>query len=175
NLSEHLAGAERAGQEPRRVELERALPQEEGRPAGSLGPPLQVHMLSRAARRVRPLVGGCGCRTGRRWRERGRCIMGTREEKAAVPGGRQATAGFTLLELIVTLAILAVVIAMVTPSIGRGTDAVRMRAEVAGFSVMLRHARERAIVSQKPQAVVVDPISQRVSVRVGGPEGEVRE
>src|SRR5262245_44196055 len=101
--------------------------------------------------------------------------MGTREEKAAVTGGRQAIAGFTLLELIVTLAILAVVIAMVTPSIGRGTEAVRMRAEVAGFSAMLRHARERAIVSQKPQAVVVDPTSQRVSVRVGGPEGEVRE
>ena len=101
--------------------------------------------------------------------------MGTREEKAAVTGGRQATAGFTLLELIVTLGILAVVIALVTPSIGRGTEAVRMRAEVAGFSAMLRHARERAIVSQKPQAVVVDPSSQRVSVRAGGPEGEVRE
>jgi general secretion pathway protein H len=61
------------------------------------------------------------------------------------------------------------------PSVGRGTEAVRMRAEVAGFSALLRHARERAIVSQKTQAVVVDPTAQRVSVRAGGPDGEVRE
>lgn len=88
--------------------------------------------------------------------------------------GRRA-GGFTLLELIVTLAILAVVVALVMPSIGRGTEAVRMRAEVAGFAAMLRHARERAIVSQKPQAVVVDPTNQRISVRAGGPDGDVRE
>ena len=102
--------------------------------------------------------------------------MGTRQEKDAVrrgPGRRAG--GFTLLELIVTLGIMAVIMALVMPSIGRGTEAVRMRAEVAGFSAMLRHARERAIVSQKPQAVVVDPINQRVSLRAGGPDGEVRE
>jgi len=102
--------------------------------------------------------------------------MGTRQEKDAVtrsPG--RAAGGFTLLELIVTLGILAVVVALVTPSIGRGTESVRMRAEVAGFSALLRHARERAIVSQKTQAVVVEVANQRVSVRAGGPDGEVRE
>ena len=102
--------------------------------------------------------------------------MVTRQEKDSVtrrPG--RAAGGFTLLELIVTLAILAVVVALVTPSIGRGTESVRMRAEVAGFSALLRHARERAIVSQKTQAVVVEVANQRVSVRAGGPDGEVRE
>jgi general secretion pathway protein H len=95
--------------------------------------------------------------------------MGTRQEAHAVTrGAGRRAGGFTLLELIVTLAILAVVVALVTPSIGRGT-------EVAGFSALLRHARERAIVSQKPQAVVIDPAAQRVSVRIGGPDGEVRE
>jgi len=90
-------------------------------------------------------------------------------------GPGRAAGGFTLLELIVTLAILAVVVAIVMPSIGRGTESVRMRAEVAGFSALLRHARERAIVSQKTQAVVVEVANQRVSVRAGGPDGEVRE
>jgi len=102
--------------------------------------------------------------------------MGTRQEESAVSGaaGRRA-GGFTLLELIVTLAILAVVMAVVMPSIGRGTEAVRTRAEVAGFAAMLRHARERAIVSGKPQAVVIDPTNQRISMRAGGPDGDVRE
>jgi general secretion pathway protein H len=102
--------------------------------------------------------------------------MGTRQEKAAVTRGpRGAAGGFTLLELIITLAILAVVVALVTPSIGRSTESIRVRAEVAGFAALLRHARERAIVSQKPQAVVVDLTNQRISRRSGGPDGEVRE
>ncbi len=83
--------------------------------------------------------------------------------------------GFTLLELIVTMAIVAVVVGLTIPTIGRSTEAIRVRAEVAGFSALLRHARERAIVSQKAQAVVVDVAAHRISVRAGGPEGEVRE
>jgi len=83
--------------------------------------------------------------------------------------------GFTLLELIVTMAIVAVVVGLTIPTIGRSTEAIRVRAEAAGFSALLRHARERAIVSQKAQAVVVDVAAHRISVRAGGPEGEVRE
>jgi type II secretion system protein H len=83
--------------------------------------------------------------------------------------------GYTLLELIVTLAVVALVVGLVIPSIGRSTEAIRVRAEVAGFSALLRHARERAIVSQRPQAVVIEPAAHRISVHVGGPDGEVRE
>jgi type II secretion system protein H len=83
--------------------------------------------------------------------------------------------GFTLLELIVTMAVLALVVGLAVPTIGRSTEAVRVRAEVAGFSALLRHARERAIVTQTPQAIVVDPAAHRVSRRAGGPDGEVRE
>jgi type IV fimbrial biogenesis protein FimT len=83
--------------------------------------------------------------------------------------------GFTLLELIVTMAIIAVVVGLAIPAVGRFTEGIRVRAEVAGFSALLRHARERAIVSQKPQAVVVDAAAHRISVRAGGPDGEVRE
>jgi prepilin-type N-terminal cleavage/methylation domain-containing protein len=83
--------------------------------------------------------------------------------------------GFTLLELIVTLLVISLAVGLVIPTIGRSTEALRVRAEVAGFSAMLRHARERAIVTRTAQAVVIDPDARRVSRLAGGPEGEVRE
>jgi prepilin-type N-terminal cleavage/methylation domain-containing protein len=83
--------------------------------------------------------------------------------------------GFTLLELIVTLIVVAVAVGLTVPAIGRSTESLRVRAEVAGFSAMLRHARERAIVTRTAQAVVIDPAARRVSRLAGGPEGEVRE
>jgi type II secretion system protein H len=83
--------------------------------------------------------------------------------------------GFTLLELIITLVVIALAVGLTVPAIGRSTESLRVRAEVAGFSAMLRHARERAIVTRTPQAIVVDPAAHRVSRRAGGPEGEVRE
>ena len=82
--------------------------------------------------------------------------------------------GFTLLELIVTLIVIALATGVVIPTLARSTEAIRVRAEVAGFSAMLRHARERAIVTRRTQTVVIDPGAHRVS-RLAGPDGEVRE
>jgi general secretion pathway protein H len=83
--------------------------------------------------------------------------------------------GFTLLELIVTLLVISLAVGLAVPTIGRSTETIRLRAEVAGFSAMLRHARERAIVTRRAQAVVVDPDGHQVSRRTGGPDGEVRQ
>jgi type IV fimbrial biogenesis protein FimT len=82
--------------------------------------------------------------------------------------------GFTLLELIVTLMILMIVAGLAVPAIGRSSDAVRSRAEVAGFSAVLRHARERAITSRVPHTVVIDPTNHKMTV-LAGPDAEVRE
>jgi Tfp pilus assembly protein FimT len=71
--------------------------------------------------------------------------------------------------------VIALAVGLSIPAIGRSTESIRVRAEVAGFSAMLRHARERAIVTRQPQAVVIDPAERRMSRRAGGPEGEVRE
>jgi prepilin-type N-terminal cleavage/methylation domain-containing protein len=94
--------------------------------------------------------------------------VGLRQE---VAGAR----GFTLLELLVTLVVLALALGVVVPIVGRSSDTIRARAEVAGFSALLRHARERAITSRTPHAVVVDPVARRVLLLAGGPEGDVRE
>jgi general secretion pathway protein H len=87
--------------------------------------------------------------------------------------------GFTLLELIVTLAVLAIAVAVVTPAIGRGTDGLRARAEVASFAATLRHAREQAITTQRTYRVAVDSDARRLSVTTlpspGGFPGTPRE
>jgi prepilin-type N-terminal cleavage/methylation domain-containing protein len=82
--------------------------------------------------------------------------------------------GFTLLELIVTLVILMLVVGLSVPVVGRSSDAVRSRADVAGFSAVLRRARERAITSRLSQTVVIDPTNRSMTV-TAGPDGEVRE
>ena len=92
--------------------------------------------------------------------------MGSRPEVAR---------GFTLLELIVTLAVLALAAAVVTPAIGRGTDALQARADVAGFAATLRHARERAINMQRTHRVVIDPASRRVAIVAAGATDEEKE
>jgi prepilin-type N-terminal cleavage/methylation domain-containing protein len=78
--------------------------------------------------------------------------------------------GFTLLELIVTLVVVAVAVGLVAPAIGRSTEALRVRAEVAGFSATFRHAREQAITTSQPFTVVVNPASNLLTVTTGDDE-----
>jgi prepilin-type N-terminal cleavage/methylation domain-containing protein len=80
--------------------------------------------------------------------------------------------GFTLLELIVTLLVVAIAVGLVAPAIGRSTEALRVRAEVAGFSATFRHARERAITTREPFTVAVNPTNHLLTVTTG--EDEVR-
>jgi prepilin-type N-terminal cleavage/methylation domain-containing protein len=95
--------------------------------------------------------------------------MGQREEIT------RSTRGFTLLELIVTLFVVALAVGITVPTIARSTDGIKARAEVARFSAILRHTRERAITTRTAHAVVIDPQAHKMTVHAGGPEGEVRE
>ena len=81
--------------------------------------------------------------------------------------------GFTLLELIVALFVLALAVGVVVPVVGRSTDTLRGRAEVARFSAMLRHARDQAITTRRDHAVVIDPAGHRATIIAG--RDEVRE
>jgi type II secretory pathway pseudopilin PulG len=82
---------------------------------------------------------------------------------------------FTLLELIVTLFILLLVAGLAVPVVGRSSDAIKSRAQVAGFSAVLRHARERAITTRQAHTVVIDNTNHKMTVFAGGADGEVRE
>jgi len=78
------------------------------------------------------------------------------------PSARPADRGFTLLELVVTLFVLGLATAIVVPAIGRGTEGIRVRAEVAGFSAFLRRAREESVTTRTDLAVTVDPAARLV-------------
>jgi len=81
--------------------------------------------------------------------------------------------GFTLLELIVSLLVIALAVGIVIPAVGRGTETLRGRSEVAGFSSMLRHARDQAITTRRAHAVVIDPAGRRARI-LAAPD-EVRQ
>jgi len=72
--------------------------------------------------------------------------------------------------LIITLLVIAVAAGLVAPAIGRSTEGVRARAEVAGFSATLRRAREQAITRRQQHTVVVDPVSRLQTVMTGEDE-----
>jgi len=63
--------------------------------------------------------------------------------------------GYTLIETVVVLAVLALAAAVVAPAVGRGLDAIRLRAEAAGVASFLRAARERAIAQHRTLEVAV--------------------
>jgi len=81
--------------------------------------------------------------------------------------------GFTLLELIVALFVIALAVGLVAPIVGRSADTLRGRADVARFSAMLRHARDQAITTRKAHAFVVDPAGHRATI-IAAPD-EVRQ
>lgn len=76
--------------------------------------------------------------------------------------------GFTLIEVVVVLFVLALATAVVVPGIGRGTEALRARAEVSGFSAFLRYAREQAITRRRTQEVRVDPDAHLIVLAEAG-------
>jgi len=63
--------------------------------------------------------------------------------------------GFTLIELAMTLFVLALAVAVAAPSLARGVDTVKTRAETAGIATFLRAAREQAIARSRAYVVRV--------------------
>jgi prepilin-type N-terminal cleavage/methylation domain-containing protein len=78
------------------------------------------------------------------------------------------TRGYTLIELAVALAVLAIAAAVVGPAVGRTVDGVRVRAEVAAFAGFLRAAREQAIARQVAFEVVLESEPRTLQLRRPG-------
>lgn len=71
-------------------------------------------------------------------------------------GDRAAHGGFTLLELLVALAVASLIMALVVPSVMRGPGRRQLDASVRDVASSLRTTRALAISVDRPQGFVVD-------------------
>ncbi|MBI3030551.1 MAG: GspH/FimT family pseudopilin [Candidatus Rokubacteria bacterium] len=89
---------------------------------------------------------------------------------ATWPGTGRRARGFTLVELIIVLFIVALVAVVTLPAVGRGVDALQLRAEVATFAAFLRYAREQAITRREAQEVTINADTRLLILRAAGTE-----
>lgn len=90
-------------------------------------------------------------------------------QRAPDPYGR-GDRGFTLVELILVVFVIALVAGLALPAVGRGVETLRLRAEVAAFSGFLRYAREQAITRHEAQEVRVNPDAHLLTLAAAGTE-----
>lgn len=65
--------------------------------------------------------------------------------------------GVTLLELVVVMAMLAIVTALVGPSIRRGNEGLQLRAGAGRVASLLREARQQAVTHRRSTRVALEP------------------
>lgn len=76
--------------------------------------------------------------------------------------------GFTLLELLVTLVIMTIAVALVAPRFTEALPGAELKAETRKVAAMLRHARSQAVVFNQEIQVRLeeDPIALSISTQV---------
>lgn len=79
----------------------------------------------------------------------------------SVANRKAPTAGFTLLELLVVLAIAGLLAALVPPAFNQMLEASRYRATVRDVLASLHQARAQALVQGRPQQFVFDAAGRR--------------
>lgn len=79
------------------------------------------------------------------------------------PAHRPSEAGFTLLELLVVLTLMALLAGAIALKTGRPSAQVQARTAVADTVSLIRQVRNEAIVSGREQVLVIDTASRRLS------------
>ena len=85
--------------------------------------------------------------------------------------------GFTLAELVVVMALLAIVAALSVPSMSRSIRARNLRGEAARFVAATEYGRDEAVSQGVPMIVWIDAKAQRYGIepKAGFDSDETRE
>ena len=81
--------------------------------------------------------------------------------------GSNHTAGLSLVELIVTLSLLTLMLAIAGPGVYQGTEKARAMAAVQGIAVQLSSARQSAMRTQSEIALTIDVNERSLAVADG--------
>jgi general secretion pathway protein H len=73
-----------------------------------------------------------------------------------MPPRRTSSAGFTLIELIVVLAVLGLALAVLLPDLGSGSETIELRAAATEVRAVLRAARSNAIAANRDLLFTID-------------------
>jgi general secretion pathway protein H len=87
---------------------------------------------------------------------------------------RRAAGGFTLVELVVVMAVLAVAAVLVAPSIRRGSEGYRVRAGAGQVAALLREARSQAVAHRRPTRVALERVRPAVTLAWDGEQEPIR-
>jgi len=86
----------------------------------------------------------------------------------------RGTGGFTLLELVVVVAVLATVTAFALPSIRRGAQNLQLRAGAGRVASLLREARVQAVTHRRPTRVDLEPSHRGAALAWEGTDEPLR-
>jgi general secretion pathway protein H len=86
----------------------------------------------------------------------------SQRETSRVMSGKERCAGFTLLELIMVIVVIALGIAISFPALSRGTAALHLRSAGRDVLNVLRYAREKAITEQREMRFVAEKQGRQV-------------
>ncbi len=87
---------------------------------------------------------------------------------------RAAAAGFTLLEMLLVVSLIALASVLAALVLTGGIDGMRLRSETKELAAQLRYTRARAIATGRPQRFAIDPRTHRWQAP-DGRRGEVAE
>lgn len=83
--------------------------------------------------------------------------------------GRRAAAGFTLLEMLAVIVLVAIAVTVVAIAATRGLNSARVRAASTDLAAALRHTRTQAIVHSTPKALTVNVAARRYTAAGADP------
>jgi general secretion pathway protein H len=87
------------------------------------------------------------------------------EKRAMCPRGSRARAqrGFTLIEILIVVTLIAAISVLLMATIGGGMDGLRLRSAAKEIASELRHARAQAMAKSEVQTFTIDPEARQWS------------